>query len=50
MSEEANEFNNLTYPDAVESEEAADLEEIELIEARERRQEIQNHWEDEVNN
>lgn len=55
VGQEANAFNNLTHPDAVEPEEAADLEEIELIdsdpiEAGERRREILDRWEDEVNN
>lgn len=55
VGQKAGAFNNLTHPDAVEPEEAADIEEIELIdsdpiEAGERREEILDRWDNEVNN
>lgn len=55
VGQTANNFHNLTHPDASEPEQAADLDSINLIEsdpveAGGRRQEIVDRWDNEVNN
>lgn len=55
VGQESSNFQSLTHPDAVPPEGAPDLDEINLLdsdpkEAGERRQEILDRWDNEVNN